>query len=125
MDSCQRELESNLASAQQRVLSVEEDNSDHVATIKRLQVLITDHETHAASATCTISNLQKDLSAVNDQYIIATAEISARLAQISHIQAEEASLRQKLLEDSAARAQLLTDMNELRGELDRKKYRLA
>ena len=125
MGSCQRELESKLDSVQQRAWSAEEDNKSHVAVIKRLETVITDNETLAASATCTISDLQRDLSTVSEQYAIATAEISARVAQISHLQTEEASLRQKLLEDAAARAQLLTDMNELRGELDRKKYRIA
>eukprot|EP01036_Dinobryon_divergens_P028550 gene28550-37508_t len=121
----QRELKSKLDSMQQRAWSAEEDNKSHTTLIKRLETVITDHETHAASAACTISDLQRDLSTVSEQYAIATAEIFARVAQISHLQTEEASLRGKLLEDAAARAQLLTDMNELRGELDRKKYRIA
>ena len=110
---------------QQSAWSAEEDNKSHVVVIKRLEAVISDHESHAASSACTISTLQRDLSIVTEQYAIATAEISARVAQISHLQTEEALLRQKLLEDAAARAQLLTDMNELRGELDRKKYRIA
>ena len=62
------------------------------------------------------------ISALQEQYALSMETISVHVVQISHL---EASLRQKLLEDAAAGAQLLTDMNELRGELDRKKYRIA
>ena len=87
--------------------------------------MIAEHENRSASAASTITNLQRDVSALQEQYTLAMETISAHVVQISHLQTEEASLRQKLLEDAAARAQLLTDMNELRGELDRKKYRIA
>ena len=87
--------------------------------------MIAEHETRSTEAASTIANLHRDVSALKEQYAFATTKISTHVAQISHLQTEETLLRQKLLEDSAARAQLLTDMNELRGELDRKKYRIA